>query len=225
MHSTALQIGKLFFENYWRDDFKRILDVGSKDVNGTLRQFRPPGAEYVGIDLAAGEGVDRVLADPYQYPFDDNYFDVIVSTSCFEHDRMFWLTFLECSRVLSMNGYLYINAPSSGIYHGYPYDHWRFYPDAALALEEWSARMNKPLKCIESFIADQLVGCFNDCVMIFSRNEENKPRQYVSDVAKRAFNIRRGTNGPLINQQLEPRIQLELTHPNQKLKVVVSGEL
>lgn len=40
MHDTAYEIGRKFFEIYWSDGFRRILDVGSRDVNGTLRDFR-----------------------------------------------------------------------------------------------------------------------------------------------------------------------------------------
>src|SRR5947209_12120938 len=205
MHESAYQHGQSFFENYWRPEFRKILDVGSQIVNGTLRRARPPGAEYLGIDLAPGNGVDLVLDDPYVYPFADGAFDAIVSTSCFEHDQLFWLTFLECARVLSPRGYLYINAPSSGAYHGYPYDHWRFYPDAGIALENWSVRMNRPTYCIESFTSDQVLGGFNDCVMIFSRDPANAPNRYISDVSPNAFNVRKGGKGALERMRAAPR--------------------
>jgi hypothetical protein len=77
---------------------------------------------------------------------------------------MFWLTFLEGLRVLSSRGFLYVNAPSSGTYHCYPLDHWRFYPDAGVPLELWGRRMLYPVRLIESFITDQKVHSFNDCV-------------------------------------------------------------
>src|ERR1700744_1271629 len=101
MHPSAEQLGLLLFQTHWRTQFNRILDIGSLDVNGSLRKCAPQSAEYIGIDLESGAGVDRVLEDPYVYPFPDNYFDVIVSTSCFEHDPMFWVTFLEAARVLN----------------------------------------------------------------------------------------------------------------------------
>jgi SAM-dependent methyltransferase len=153
MHASAFELGRLFFNFYWRQGFRRILDIGSLDINGSLRQHCPPAAEYVGIDCTAGPGVDLVLEDPYQYPFPAGHFDLIVSTSCFEHDPMFWLTFVEASRVLSPDGFLYLNAPSNGWYHAHPWDNWRFYPDAALALERWAQRSGMLIHCIESFTA------------------------------------------------------------------------
>jgi SAM-dependent methyltransferase len=102
-----------------RDTFSRVLDVGARDVNGSVRDFCPPNADYIGVDLDAGPGVDHVLDDPTKLPFDDDTFDVVMSTSCFEHDQMFWLTFAEMRRVLKPSGYIYINAPSNGAYNSY----------------------------------------------------------------------------------------------------------
>lgn len=111
MHDTAFETGKAFFEVYWKSSFSKILDIGAQNVNGTLRDVCPPGAQYIGVDVSEGEGVDLVLSDPYSFPFPDESFDCIISTSCFEHDTMFWLTFLECLRVIKREGFLYINAP------------------------------------------------------------------------------------------------------------------
>src|SRR5579872_6529357 len=117
MHPSALEFGRHFLDCYGGKTPRRILDVGSRDLNGSLRAFCPPGAEFVGIDLDEGAGVDVVLKDPYAYPFDDQYFDLVVSTSCLEHDQMFWLTFLECLRVVKPGGFVYFNCPSNGPYH------------------------------------------------------------------------------------------------------------
>ena len=169
MHQSALLLGKRFFELYQTASPGRVLDIGSRDINGTLRNCAPQGAEYVGVDLQMGNGVDIVLKDPYSYPFPDKSFDWVVSTSMMEHTGLFWLSFLECCRVLSDTGFLYINAPSNGWYHGYPNDYWRFYPDASLALQEWGQRMNHPVRLIESFIAPQIGSEWNDNVMIFTK--------------------------------------------------------
>ena len=197
MHPTALESGHLFFACYWRNEFKRILDVGALDVNGSLRTVAPAGAEFTGIDMVSGEGVDVVLGDPYTYPFPDAHFDAVISTSCWEHDAMFWLTFLECLRVLSPRGLLYVNAPSSGGYHGYPLDHWRFYPDAGIALEMWGRRMLQPVRLVESFVTSLRVDEFNDCVMVFSKDLAFRPHCYIQDSRPAVFNARKGTVWPI----------------------------
>ncbi len=128
MHDTAYEIGRQFFETYFGQQTCLILEVGSQNVNGTLRDCAPPGSTYVGVDMTAGEGVDIVLTDPHVLPFAEEYFDATLASSCLEHDQMFWVTFLEMLRVTRTGGYLYLNTPSNGAYHSYPYDNWRFYP-------------------------------------------------------------------------------------------------
>lgn len=101
MHASAMDYGKRFFDIHAQARFRRVLDIGSLDINGSLRSVCPVHLAYTGIDLSPGNGVDVVLSDPYVYPFPDGHFDMIVSTSCFEHDPLFWITFLECARVLA----------------------------------------------------------------------------------------------------------------------------
>lgn len=169
MHKSALEAGRLFFENYFAGTEPAVLDVGALDVNGSLRSVAPPGCRYTGADLAPGKGVDLALDDPHQLPFPDGSFDAVVSTSCFEHDSFFWLTFLECLRVLRPGGYFYLNAPSNGIYHTYPDDNWRFYPDAGRSLVKWAKRNNVGAELAESFILNQDRDIWNDFVAVFCR--------------------------------------------------------
>lgn len=203
MHDTADAIGRLFLEAYWRPEFRRILDVGAYDVNGSLRRHKPDGAEWVGIDLAAGPGVDVVLKDAWTYPFPDASFDVVVSTSTFEHDRLFWLTFLEMCRVLKPGGFIYINAPSNGNYHTYPLDCWRFYPDAGVALEAWAQRMGRPIHLIESFVAPRIADHWNDFVLVFSTAPATPSSSPVADRIPDAYNVRAGSAGPIRRHSVE----------------------
>jgi SAM-dependent methyltransferase len=192
MHDTAYEIGELFFQSYVSAG-NFILDVGSMDINGSLHDFRPEGSGYVGVDLAAGKGVDVVIKTNSQLPFAKEVFDIVVSTSCFEHDMMFWLTFLEMCRVLKEGGYLYLNAPSRGAYHQYPIDAWRFFPDAGIALRDWARLNMHDVELLESFVTENKRDIWNDCVMIFGKNSERAPLS-VSETYRLALNIRRWPN-------------------------------
>ena len=99
MHDTAHAIGRLFFETYFPGRAIAVLDIGSQSVNGSLRDCAPAGSSYTGVDLGAGPGVDVVLDKPPHLPFFDQSFDAVVSSSAFEHDPAFWLTFTEMLRV------------------------------------------------------------------------------------------------------------------------------
>jgi len=117
---------------------KRIVDIGSHQVEGNSLSYRPlferPGWSYVGVDLIAGRNVDEVLKTAYQFPFETDSVDVIISGQAFEHIEFFWLTWKEMVRVLKPGGYIFLIAPSRGVEHRYPADCWRFFPDGFRAL-------------------------------------------------------------------------------------------
>lgn len=138
MHDTALMSGNLFGETYGSKDMI-VLDIGGQNVNGSLRSFfENKGMKYICLDICKHESVDIVIKPGEKLPFKDGYVDLIVSTSCFEHDPCFWITFKEMCRITKVDGYIYVNAPSNGQYHCYPGDNWRFYSDAGQALAYWS---------------------------------------------------------------------------------------
>jgi hypothetical protein len=82
------------------------------------------------------------------------------------------------SHVLRPGSYIYINVPSNVIYHSCPYDNWRFYPDAGLALEAWANKLGLRLELVESFTAQRERNSWNDFVMVFA-NGAAKPDTYL----------------------------------------------
>jgi len=182
MHPSAWLNAKKFFETYcsFSEETITIIEIGSQDINGSIRDVSPQNANYIGLDFVNGKGVDIIINDPYNFPLSDGIADIVVTSSCFEHSEMFWLTFLESLRVLKDNGVLYINAPSNGSVHRFPLDCWRFYPDAGLALQNWARRNNLKSVMLESFVAhkeegnsNQLIEYnWNDFVAIFLKNEK-----------------------------------------------------
>jgi SAM-dependent methyltransferase len=172
MHNTAMEHGRRFFETYvTKPHGATIVDLGSQDVNGSLRSVAPAQAKYIGVDFEDAKGVDVVITDPYALPFDDESVDVCVSSSCFEHSEFFWLVFLEVMRVLKPAGLFYLNVPSNGDFHRYPVDCWRFYPDSGIALQNWARRNSYPAALLESFTGKQKTGVWNDFVAVFVKDE------------------------------------------------------
>lgn len=159
MHFSAMDNCQEFIEKYDINNCS-VLDVGSMNVNGTVKGlFTDVGCKYTGLDIEAGDNVDVVMALGDKFPFKDNSFDVIVSTSCLEHDPAFWLTVAEMMRVSS--GYIYLNAPSAQKYHAYPIDCWRFLADSMAAL----AKLSDDWKLCESYVDNR--DPWRDCVGIF----------------------------------------------------------
>ncbi|MFM1885742.1 MAG: hypothetical protein RL026_899 [Pseudomonadota bacterium] len=173
MHDTALDSGAKFFAQYSppcaAGEVVRVVDIGSQDVNGSLREVCPPQYDYLGLDYAAGKGVDRVMTDPCQIPLPTGSADLVVSSSCFEHAELFWVLYLEALRILKPHGLLYLNAPSAGGVHRYPLDCWRFYPDSGLALSRWAHHSGlQEVALLESFIDSN--GMWGDFVGIYLRD-------------------------------------------------------
>jgi len=171
--------GSLFFQTYAvKLPSGVVVDIGAQDVNGSLKTVCPPNCKYVGVDFVAGKGVDVVLQDPYQLPFEDGSIDIVVSSSCFEHSEMFWVLFLEILRILKPSGLFYLNVPSNGSFHRYPVDCWRFYPDSGNALVAWAKRNKYSSVLLESFTGRQSrtgnmgMDEWNDYVAVFLKDAE-----------------------------------------------------
>ena len=172
MHDTALIYGKKFFDTYLKNvENLTIVDIGSEDVNGSLRSVAPSNNTYVGVDFAKAKGVDIVITDPYSLPFNNETVDVIVSSSCFEHSEFFWLVFNEMLRILKPSGLIYMNVPSNGAYHRYPVDCWRFYPDSGVALQNWGNKSGYNCAMLESFIGVKKKDVWNDFVAVYVKDD------------------------------------------------------
>lgn len=105
----------------------KVLDIGSFDVNGSLK---PLFKDYTGIDMREGKNVD-IVASSHDLPFKNNTFDVVTCVETLEHDSNPFKTLQEAHRVLKKGGWLVMCA--SGITfpkHDYPSDYWRFTSDA-----------------------------------------------------------------------------------------------
>ena len=172
MHPTAMNNCKSFFDVYSKSfpasGETKVIEIGSQDVNGSLRSVAPTDFDYVGVDFQAAKGVDIVLDDPYSLPFESESVDIVLSSSCFEHSEMFWLVFLEVMRVLKPAGIFYLNAPSTGGFHRYPVDCWRFYPDSGRAMVSWSKRNGINAELLESYT--QRGGGWQDFVGVFLKD-------------------------------------------------------
>lgn len=216
MHLTAMKNGEDFFNTYTATmPAGIVIDIGAQDVNGSLKSVMPSHHKYIGVDFVDGKGVDVIITDPYTLPFEDNYADVIVSSSCFEHSEFFWLAYLEIMRVLKPTGVFYLSAPFNGPFHRYPVDCWRFYPDAGVALTNWARRsghVNAIL--LESYVSQQastpeIDSMWNDFTAVMMKDgnhHESYPNRictYRTDVE----NVIQFSNSQFTNFQMLPEDQ------------------
>jgi len=105
-----------------------VLEVGSKDY-GSTATFRKiySNSEYVGVDMAPGEGVDAVVdlvEGTGSLP--SAHFALVICCSVMEHVRKPWLFAENISQLTREGGQLYISVPWVWRYHPYPDDYFRF---------------------------------------------------------------------------------------------------
>lgn len=197
MHDTSIKNVTLFIETYVQNENKTVVEIGSKGYQGqfTFRDLLPNNINFIGVDFQEGYNVDVVLDDPYKIPLEDNSVDYVISSSCFEHSEFFWLSFLEVMRILKPNGIFYLNAPSNGVFHRYPVDCWRFFPDSGLALSKWSKRNGIDCELLEQYTSLKENDIWLDNVSIFikSLDSSNFPKNRILDSFK---NFKNGTIFP-----------------------------
>jgi glycosyltransferase involved in cell wall biosynthesis len=112
---------------------KTVLEVGSCDVNGSVRpiiESHHP-ASYLGVDASAGPRVDRVVdAGDLIATFGFDSFDVVITTEMLEHVADWRRVMGNLAGVLRPGGVLALTTRSPGFpYHAYPEDYWRYTPE------------------------------------------------------------------------------------------------
>lgn len=95
-----------------------ILEIGSYDVNGTIRKIFQKCMSYEGADLTPGPGVD-IVGSGHEIQRPDESFDLTLSCECFEHNPFWVQTFDNMHRMTRPDGLMVITCGSRGrIEHG-----------------------------------------------------------------------------------------------------------
>jgi SAM-dependent methyltransferase len=81
---------------------KRVLDVGSGDINGNNR-YLFDNCHYDGNDVIEANNV-TVVSKTKDLPFVNQLFDTIISTECFEHDPEYAESFVKIYNMLKPGG-------------------------------------------------------------------------------------------------------------------------
>ena len=112
---------------------RKVLEVGSGDPECWLRNIVMPlqPAQYIGVDLLPGPGVDVVCpAERLLDRFAPESFDMVISTEVLEHVRDWRAVVHNLKTVLREDAVLILTTRSPGFeFHGYPLDFWRFTPE------------------------------------------------------------------------------------------------
>lgn len=110
-----------------------VVEIGSYHVPGqaeliNLRELFA-GQSYVGVDMRAGPGVDRV-ENVERMTMNSRSAGTVLALSTLEHVRRFWLGVSELKRIIRPDGVLLLSTPFHFRIHNHPSDYWRFTPEA-----------------------------------------------------------------------------------------------
>jgi len=91
----------------------RIVEIGSLDINGSVRRFFEAPRKYVGVDVGPGRGVD-VVCEGQDYDGATGSFDVAISAECFEHNPYWKETFVNMTRMVRDDGLVVMTCATTG---------------------------------------------------------------------------------------------------------------
>jgi hypothetical protein len=138
MHWMAEQVTALGLAD------SRVLEVGSLNVNGTVRRlFR---GEYVGVDMRDGPDVD-VVCNAHELSgsllLRSRFYETVVCCEMLEHDDQPWESVVEMREMACNQAVLLLTArgyDARGCFplHDYPQDLWRFSTTGMKSLLTWA---------------------------------------------------------------------------------------
>jgi len=113
MHPEARNF-TVFVKSHFPEFFtnKKVLDVGSGDINGNNR-FLFDNSEYHGNDVFPAKNV-TIVSKTSALPFGPETFDTIISTECFEHDPEYAESFQKILSMLKPGGLFLFTCASTG---------------------------------------------------------------------------------------------------------------
>ena len=146
MHLNSILLFERYAAPYFTDNL-RVLELGPDAVPSTYRR-RVVAADWSTADLVSTSNADGAMrfssleldaltiqiADAYDFPIDDESFDIVLSGQVIEHVPELWRWMTEVARVCRRGGVVITLSPVSWPYHPAPQDCWRIFPDGMAAL-------------------------------------------------------------------------------------------
>lgn len=107
MHPAVLR----YVQRFASDAPLDVLDIGGRDVNGTVRHLFP-AARFLILDLREGPGVDLVADAADWQP--DKHYDLVVCTEVFEHTERWRDICRTAYKALKPGGRLVVTCAAPG---------------------------------------------------------------------------------------------------------------
>lgn len=130
---TSILPAEYFEQRYVVPHPGRTLIVGSR-IFSDREDRRRRYADVLGVDMQAGDGVDRVLNLEEPLPADIGRFEHVECMSVLEHSRRPWLLAANLQKLMRKESTIFLSVPFVWRVHDYPGDYWRFTQDGVRSL-------------------------------------------------------------------------------------------
>lgn len=108
MHEAVRQ----YVRQHLPESYASVLEVGSLDINGGVRDLLDPAAEYVGIDVQPGPGVD-IVVDFSAYLHRERV-NVVLCLEVLEHAPQWRELIASAAMNLRLDGVLILTCATTG---------------------------------------------------------------------------------------------------------------
>lgn len=95
------------------DKATNILEIGSQDISGSVRNFFGPAQAYIGVDIGMAPGVDLVVPGEL-LQLSTGWADISISAECFEHAIEWKEILLNMIRITKEDGLILITCAGFG---------------------------------------------------------------------------------------------------------------
>lgn len=147
----------------------KVLEIGSREVTGSSNARKEfSKAKYVGFDYYPGDNVD-VVGDAHKlssYFEDEEKFDIVYSSACFEHFAMPWVVAVEIAKVLKVGGIVFVETHFSYSSHERP---WHFFQFSDMALRVLFSE-SLGFECVEAGMSNPIIGRFSSQADTYLKN-------------------------------------------------------
>jgi SAM-dependent methyltransferase len=135
MHLNSKLLLKQYALPYFKDGIK-VLEIGPDAIPSSIQQMMPDTITWHTLNIFDDKRLTYPNADEYNFPIDDNSYDIVVSANVIEHVKKIWKWVPELTRVTKPGGLVITINPVSWNYHEDPVDCWRIYPEGMKTLYE-----------------------------------------------------------------------------------------
>jgi len=122
LRKTYEEMLKMLLE---KDKKYNILDYGCGDRPYEYL-FKNHSGKYIGVDVGDNPKADHKIEPGEKLKFQNNEFDIVLSSQVLEHVEDVDSYLGECNRVLIPGGLLFLSTHGTWQYHASPYDYYRW---------------------------------------------------------------------------------------------------